>query len=193
MASKFRKLLSFRLDSRNIDIVNSDEIRTNDHIKASSPNNFDKWDIPKVNVETTYKVDAFNFRTAFSTKTYEEIVCLENGLQTISSIKLEAIQIRLKGEFCIMHFGLVQVAVKPFIRKGISAPIYMALGDKRLKKYKSSLLGMINVDIHIRPIFFNGSQDFCVDFSSLMAPEALKLDVHIPGDGFHDFKIFTIM
>jgi len=92
-----------------------------------------------------------------------------------------------------MHIGLVQVAVKPFIRKGISAPIYMAFGDKRLRNYKSSLLAMINADMHIRPIFLNGSQDFFVDFSSPMAPEALKLDVHIQGDEFHDFKKFAIM
>jgi len=65
MVSKFRKLLSFRLDSCNTDIVNSGEIRTNDHIKASSPDNFDKWDIPNVNIETIYKVGTFNLQTAF--------------------------------------------------------------------------------------------------------------------------------
>jgi len=91
MASKFRKLLSFRLDSRNSDIVNSGEIRTNDHINASSPDNFDKWDIPNVNIETIYEVGTFNLQTAFSIKTREEIVSLQNGLQTISLVKLEAI------------------------------------------------------------------------------------------------------
>jgi len=164
MASKFRKLFSFRQDSCNSDIVINDEIRTNDHIKASSANNFDRWDIPKVNIETIYKVRTFNFQTTFSIKTHEEIVSLQNGLQTISLIKLEAIQIHLKGKFYVMHIGLVQVAIKPLVRKGISAPIYKALGEKRLKNDKSSLLAMINADIHLRPIFFNGSLDFCVDF-----------------------------
>ena len=92
-----------------------------------------------------------------------------------------------------MYIGVVQVGVKHFIRKGISAQIYVALGDKRLKNYKSSLLAMINADMHIRPIFFNGSPDFCVDFSSPVAPEALNLDVHIHSDEFHDFKKFGIM
>ena len=64
---------------------------------------------------------------------------LQNGLQTISVIKLEAIQIYLEDNFHFTHSGLVQVAVKPFVRKGIDVPIYMALGDKTLKKYKSSL------------------------------------------------------
>jgi len=52
MASKFKKLLSFRLDSRNCDIVNSNVITTNDLIKVPSPDNFHKRDIPKVNIET---------------------------------------------------------------------------------------------------------------------------------------------
>ena len=64
---------------------------------------------------------------------------LQNGLQTISLIKLEAIQIHLEDNFNFTRGGLVQVAVKPFIRKGINVPIYMALGDKRLKKHKSCL------------------------------------------------------
>ena len=64
---------------------------------------------------------------------------LQNGLQTISVIKLEAVQIHLEDNFHFTCSGLVQVAVKPFIRKGINVPIYMPLGDKRLKKYKSCL------------------------------------------------------
>ena len=64
---------------------------------------------------------------------------LQNGLQTISLIKLEAIQIHLEDNFHFTRSGLVQVVVKPFMRKGINVPIYMALGDKRLKKHKSCL------------------------------------------------------
>ena len=52
---------------------------------------------------------------------------LQNGLQTISLIKLEAIQIHLEDNFHFTRSGLVEVAVKPFIRKGINVPIYMAL------------------------------------------------------------------
>ena len=76
MAIKFRKLLSFKIDSHSSDIVNSNEFRTNDLIKALSPDNFHKWDIPKVNIETIYKIGAFSFQTIFSIKTHEEIVSL---------------------------------------------------------------------------------------------------------------------
>ena len=80
-----------------------------------------------------------------------------------------------------MHIGLVQVAVKPFIRKVHNVPIYLGLRDKRLKKYKSSLLATINTNIHKRPIFFNCYRDFCIDFTCPTTQEALKLDVHIQG------------
>ena len=69
----------------------------------------------------------------------------------------------------------------------------MALRDKRLKKYKSSLLATINTNIHNRPIFFNCYPAFCVDFTCPLTPEALKLDVHIQGGEFRDLKNFAIM
>jgi len=68
MASQFRKLLSFRLDNRNSDTVNSNVIVTNDLIKAPSPYDFYKWGIPKVNIETVYKIGTFSFPTTFSIK-----------------------------------------------------------------------------------------------------------------------------
>ena len=92
-----------------------------------------------------------------------------------------------------MHIGLVQFAVKPFIRKVNNVPIYISLRDKSLKKYKSFLLATINTNIHNRPIFFNFYRDFCIDFTCLMKTEALKLDVHIQGDELCDLKNFAIM
>ena len=72
-------------------------------------------------------------------------------------------------------------------------PIYISSTDKGLKKYKSSLLATINTNIHNIPIFFNCHQAFCIDFTCPMAPEALKLDVHIQGGEFRDLKNFAIM
>ena len=95
-ASKFKKLLLLKMDSRSSDIVNSNEFRTKDLVKSPSPDNFYKWDIPKVNIKTIYKIGTFSFQTAFSIKNHEDIMSLQNGLQTISLIKPEAIQIHLK-------------------------------------------------------------------------------------------------
>ena len=42
-----------------------------------------------------------------------------------------------------MHIGLVQVAIKPLLKTGVNAPIYLVLRDKRFRHYKSSLLAVI--------------------------------------------------
>ena len=47
-----------------------------------------------------------------------------------------------------MHIGLVQIVVKPFVKKGVNSPIFMALRDTCLKKYKTSILAMIQTNIH---------------------------------------------
>ena len=77
-----------------------------------------------------------------------------------------------------MHIGLVQVAVKPLLRTGVNALIYLALRDKRLRHYKSSLLAMIQTNVCKDPIFFNCYSNFMVDLTCPMTIEALKLDVH---------------
>ena len=87
-----------------------------------------------------------------------------------------------------MHIGLVQVAIKPLLKKSVTAPIYMALRDKRLRKYKSSLLAVIQTKICKVAIFFNCYHDFMVDLTCPMTTEALNLDVHIQGNEFLDFK-----
>ena len=92
-----------------------------------------------------------------------------------------------------MDTGLVEVTVKPFIKKVNNVPIYKALGEKSLKEYKLSLLATINTNIHNIPIFFNWYPAFCVDFTCPLTPEALKLDVHIHGSEFRDLKNFAIM
>ena len=42
-------------------------------------------------------------------------------------IKQTSIDSHLKAKYRFMHIGLVQVAIKPLLKKGINAPIYMAL------------------------------------------------------------------
>ena len=162
-----------------VTIVNSNEFRTTNLIQAPSFDNFHKWATPKVDLETIYRIGTFSFQTAFPIKTHDEIVSLQNRLQTVSSIKPEAIEVHLKDKFHLMHIGVVHVAINPFLKKGINAPIYMALREKGLKKYKSSLLAMTNTNIHNGQIFFSCYPDFCVDLTCPMTPEALKLDVHI--------------
>jgi len=87
----------------------------------------------------------------------------------------------------------VQVTIKPLLKTGVNAPIHLALRDKRLRHYKSSLLVVIQTNVCKGPIFFNCYPNFMVDLTCPMTTEALKLDVHVQGDEFLDFKNFVVV
>ena len=87
----------------------------------------------------------------------------------------------------------MQVTIKPLLKTGVNAPIHLALRDKRLRHYKSSLLVVIQTNVCKGPIFFNCYPNFMVDLTCPMTTEALKLDVHVQGDEFLDFKNFVVV
>ena len=91
-----------------------------------------------------------------------------------------------------MHVGLVQVVVKPLVKGGINAPIFMELKDKRLKN-TSFHSWLSSKQIFTKdPYFFNCYLDFTVVLICSMTTEALKLVIHVQGDEFHEFKIFCV-
>ena len=68
-------------------------------------------------------------------------------MQSIGMISPIAIAQHIQAKYRFMHIGLVQVAVKLLHRTRVNAPIYLALRDKRLRHYKSSLLAMIQTNV----------------------------------------------
>ena len=83
MANQFRQLLSFGSDSRNQNIVNSNEQRTGPIYRAPSLDNFANWVMPRIDIDTIYKMGTFEFKKAYSVKTHEEAISLQSGMQTI--------------------------------------------------------------------------------------------------------------
>ena len=155
MANRFRRLLSFGSDSRNQNIVNSNEQRTGPIYRAPSPDNFANWVMPRIDIDSIYKIGTFEFKKAYSVKTHEEAISLQSGMQTIGMIKPNSIESHLKANYRFMHIALVQVAIKSLLKTRVNAPIYLALHDKRLRHYKSSLLAVIQTNVCKGPIFFN--------------------------------------
>jgi len=88
-----------------------------------------------------------NSKNAYSVKTHEEAIILQSDMQTIGMINPIAIESHLKSNYRFMHIGLVQVAIKPLLKTGVNAPIYLALRDKRLRHYKSSLLAVVQTTL----------------------------------------------
>jgi len=113
MANRFRRLLSFGSDSRNQNIVNSNEQRTGPIYRAPSPDNYANWVMPRMDIDTLYKIGLFEFKKAYSVKTHEEAISLQNGMQSIGMITPIAIAQHLQTKYRFMHILLVQVAVKP--------------------------------------------------------------------------------
>ena len=72
MANRFRRLLSFGSDSRNQNIVNSNEQRTGPIYRAPSPDNYANWAMPRMNIDSLYKIGLFEFKKAFSVKTHKK-------------------------------------------------------------------------------------------------------------------------
>ena len=122
-------------------------------------------------------------------KTHEEAISLQSGMQTIGMINPIAMASHLKVNYCFMHIGLVQVAIKPLLKTRVNRPIYLVLCDKRIRHYKSSLLAVIQTNVCKGPIFFNCYPNFMVDLTCPMTTEALKLDIHV----FLDFKNFVVV
>lgn len=92
-----------------------------------------------------------------------------------------------------MYFGLLQIAVEPLVHEGVNFLIYLALCDKRLKRYKTSLLAMIQTNICNVPIFFNCCPNFSVDFTDPMIMDSLILDIKLLGGEFHNCTNFALI
>jgi len=73
-----------------------------------------------------------------------------------------AIANHLKAIYHFMHIGLVQVAIKPLLKIGVNAPIYLALRDK----------DFVIIILHYLQLF---KQIFAKDISSLIAIQILWL------------------
>ncbi|KAI5659856.1 hypothetical protein M9H77_28649 [Catharanthus roseus] len=186
MANLVRRMFSSgsSLDSKRI--VQSKE----EHIQC----NFNDWTIPEEQIETIYKVGTFDFKTAFSVKTHEETMNIQEKFQTISLLSKASLSKYAEKGFRYIHYGLIQVAVKPLVHIGVDAPVYLALRDKRLKRYKPSLLAMIQTNICNGPIYFNCAPNYSVSLTDPLIMNSLVLDIHMQGDEFEKLtEQFVVM
>jgi len=53
--------------------------------------------MPRKEIDTLYKIGLFEFKKAYSVKTHEEAICLQNGMQSIGMISHIAIAQHLQA------------------------------------------------------------------------------------------------
>ena len=107
------------------DIVNED-----DHIvEENEIQDFQKWNIPKVDAKAVYKTSwAENvFHFAYKVRTVEQTFSISRTHEKCFLFSKRNINDFLAKKFSNLHIGLVQVAVTPLTRKGIKASILMCL------------------------------------------------------------------
>ena len=75
--------------------------------------------IPRIEVDTIYKIGTFDFIKVCSVKTHEEVISLQSGLQTIGLIKQNSITNHLKANYRFMHIGLVQVTINHCLKEAL--------------------------------------------------------------------------
>jgi len=57
--------------------------------------------MPRIDIDTIYKIGTFEFKKAYSVKTHEEAISLPSGMQTIGMIKQNSIKNHLKASYCL--------------------------------------------------------------------------------------------
>ncbi|KAK9697928.1 hypothetical protein RND81_08G070300 [Saponaria officinalis] len=186
MANWLRKMIQVGSTSKDSNTVQSSEI--------SAPLDFSNWNIPTENPTQIYHIGPLDFKIAFSIRTHEETRSVQSDTETLNLLSYTSIQRYIQNKYRFIHFGLVQVAVKSLVHKGIDCPIYMALRDNRLKTYKDSLIAVVQTNVCNGPVYFNCFPDYTVDLSDPLIQEYLILDLHVSGNKFKEFaKNFAIV
>ena len=80
-----------------------------------------------------------------------------------------------------LHIGLVQVGVKPLIRKGLNSSILMALRDIRHIRFSNSLLGTIESSLSGGLVHFNYFPNFVVHLHDPHVMKTLTLNIKTYG------------
>ncbi|KAK9707332.1 hypothetical protein RND81_07G189800 [Saponaria officinalis] len=162
--------------------------------EISAPLDFSNWNIPTENPTQIYHIGPLDFKIAFSIRTHEETRSVQSDTETLNLLSYTSIQKYIQNKYRFIHFGLVQVAVKPLVHKEVDCPIYMALRDNCLKTYKDSLLTVVQTNVCNGPVYFNCFPDYTVDLSDPLIQESLILDLHVSGNKFKEFaKNFAIV
>jgi hypothetical protein len=131
-----------QMSSKSDNTVNKEEVSL---INVSSEKNWQDWKLPLVPQNKIYKKTTFSnlsFLSNYTIKTVERTYSLRQSFETIQLLSRKEIGKNIDN-FSFIHFGLVQVAVKPLTRQGLNTSVFLGLRDGRFKIYQDALLGMV--------------------------------------------------
>ncbi|XP_057427981.1 uncharacterized protein LOC130721237 [Lotus japonicus] len=158
---------------------NSEEIDSNLEQKLQN------WSIPKIKTNQVYKIPIFEFNPDYEIKTVEKSFAVQGPYQTISILDSRIVNQHVR-KYGSLHFGLVQVAVKPLTRLRCDLPILICLRDKRHLKFWNTVRAVLESDIQNGPAYFNCYPSYPVSLRDPHVTKCLDLDVKIPNEMFVD-------
>ena len=127
-----------QMSSKTDNIVNKEEVSV-----VSSEKNWQNWNLPLVPQNKIYKKTTFSnisFLSNYTIKIVERTYSLKQSSETLQLLSHQEIDKNI-NKFSFIHFGLVQVAVKPLTRQGLNTSVLLCLRDGRFKIYQDALLG----------------------------------------------------
>ena len=101
---------------------------------------------------------------------------MKQSFGTIQLLNHDDIDKNFKN-FSFIHFGLVQVTIKPLTRQGLNTSVLLCLRYGRFKIYKDALLGMVESSLFQGPIYFNCYSNFAVSLTDETILLTLELDI----------------
>ena len=105
---------------------------------------------------------------------------MKQSFKTIQLLSRKEIDKNIDN-FSFIHFGLVQVVVKPLTRQGLNTSVFLGLRDGRFKIYQDALLGMVESSLYKSPIYFNCYPNLAVSSTDEIVLQILELDIEISG------------
>ncbi|RDX81386.1 movement protein, partial [Mucuna pruriens] len=106
--------------------------------------------------------------------------------QIINILKQNELDEHIKKGYNYIHLGLIQIAAKPNYRLGINSPILMMLRDIRCKKFKDSIISIVESNLHDGPAFFNCYPNFSMNLRNDKTSKSIKLYTKLPNDIFDE-------
>ncbi|KAL7215932.1 hypothetical protein ACSBR1_027975 [Camellia fascicularis] len=100
-----------------------------------------KWNPPKVPVYNVYhRRGIFEFKPPmYEIKILENTVFIQGEFEEFQLLEKRAIE-EHRRKYIFLHFGLVQVAVKPLTATGLKSSVLVCLRDRRWLDFRQSLL-----------------------------------------------------
>ena len=155
---------------------------------VSSDKNWQDWKLPLVPQNKIYKKTTFSnltFLSNYTIKIVERTYSLKQSFETIQLLSHQEIDKNINN-FSFIHFGLVQVAVKPLTRQGLNTSVFLGLRDGRFKIYQDALLGMVELSLYNGPIYFDCYPNFAVSLMDETMLKTLELDIETSGYNMYE-------